>query len=301
LFSDHGVIHVRDVAERILDVLEAINGILVPRRDPATPDGFMKGYGVLVAYLHDIGMADFSPFGREMHPEFVSQTVFEAAFDTVVEATWDANGEAITQRLRGLASRGALEQPPELVWREMLAMANCHSKRSVPVAVLNDPVRLRKAMQEAVSADLHALYHRRRVEAARRRLVQAQREGYSERDLRPLAQALFEVEAAVAGSAHLTDGTMPRSALRRHYADFEREAFRWLLSAHSDVRDLVDDVVDTLRALRCADALRQRGSVLKTSGAYEVFVDRTTANAVYALRTVPGELYLLILPAPLRR
>ena len=53
-------------------------------------------------------------------------------------------------------------------------------------------------------------------------------------------------------------------------------------------RALVDDVIDTLRVLRCADALRQRGTVLKTSGNYEVFVDRRSANAVFAFAPTPG-------------
>ncbi|MEM7018879.1 MAG: ATP-binding protein, partial [Pseudomonadota bacterium] len=36
------------------------------------------------------------------------------------------------------------------------------------------------------------------------------------------------------------------------------------------VQTMVQDVVDTLRALRVADALRQRGTTLKTSGGYEI-------------------------------
>jgi hypothetical protein len=58
-------------------------------------------------------------------------------------------------------------------------------------------------------------------------------------------------------------------------------------------------VLDTLRALRCADALRQRGTVLKTSGSYEIFVDQRTANAIYALRLGEDELFLLEIPDPL--
>lgn len=299
LFSDHGVVHVRDVARRMLEVLEVINGVLMPLRPGERLDGFMKRYGVMAAYLHDIGMADFSPFGRGIHPEFASQAVFEPAFDDVVETVWDANAGRIAGRLRDLAARGALEQAPEIVWREILAMTNCHSKRSVPVAVLDDPVRLREVMQDTLRTDLHALYHRRRMEAARRQLVQAQQEGTDTADLRHWAQALFEAEAALAGSVHPSDPATPRGrALRRFYSDFEREAFCWLLSPHPDVRDLVDDVVDTLRALRCADALRQRGTVLKTSGAYEVFVDQTTAHAVCALRRGPEQSFLLSLPDP---
>src|SRR5512135_666594 len=55
LYSDHGIVHVRDVAARILDVLDAINGVLIPRRSARDLGMFMKSYGVLLAYLHDIG------------------------------------------------------------------------------------------------------------------------------------------------------------------------------------------------------------------------------------------------------
>ena len=57
LFADHGVVHVRDVAQQILQVLEAIHGVLIPAR-AAERFSWMKSYGVLVAYAHDIGMID---------------------------------------------------------------------------------------------------------------------------------------------------------------------------------------------------------------------------------------------------
>src|SRR5262245_45801670 len=80
LFNDHAVVHVRDVAQQILGVLEHSQGILIARRESEQIQAFMSSYGVLVAYLHDIGMIDFRPFGRAMHPEFASQTVFDPAF-----------------------------------------------------------------------------------------------------------------------------------------------------------------------------------------------------------------------------
>jgi hypothetical protein len=107
---------------------------------------------------------------------------------------------------------------------EMIAMALCHSKRKVPVALLNDPPRLQALMRDAV--------------------------GHS-------------------GS------------------------FGWLTASDPATRALVEDVIDSLRALRAADALRMRGTVLKTSGQYEVFVDQRTANAVFAFRTGHRQLHLL--------
>ncbi|MCB0061296.1 MAG: hypothetical protein KDE19_04255, partial [Caldilineaceae bacterium] len=74
MFSDHGVVHVRDVAQQVLRVLNTGNSLLIPVRDDERLN-FMGNYGVMVAYLHDIGMRDFSPFGRAMHPEAAAQLV----------------------------------------------------------------------------------------------------------------------------------------------------------------------------------------------------------------------------------
>jgi CRP-like cAMP-binding protein len=175
----------------------------------------------------------------------------------------------------------------------MLSMVNCHSKSRMPVDTLNDTEKLRKTMQERVEADLHKLYHRQMVEKASQALLRAQREGdpaTSDRlsgSLRQAEDALRMVQAANL----LRDA--PSGRVGRHYDDFRRDSFRWLVSTHEGARALVGDVIDTLRALRCADALRQRGTVLKTSGGYEVFVDRETANAIYALHMGEDQMFLL--------
>ena len=56
-----------------------------------------------------------------------------------------------------------------------------------------------------------------------------------------------------------------------------------MVSDHPAHRALVHDVIDALRVLRAADAVRQRGSSLRTAAGYEIFVD-TGGYAVYALR-----------------
>lgn len=271
LYSDHGVVHVRNVAQQILDVLDTINGVLIPRREHYRLDFFMRGYGVLLAYLHDIGMRDFSAFGRAMHPEFASQYIFSPAFDELFELLWAENSGNIAWRLTNLA--GLFTQSPQVVLREMLALSNCHSKSKVPVAVLNDPARLREIMLRVLTTDLGTLY------------AEYHRDEAGQMD-RPLNMELDGTEAA-------------RQHVERFYERFEEDAFAWLISPHPDVQMLRDDVIDTLRALRCADALRQRGTVLKTSGNYEVFVDQMSANAIYALRNGDEQLYLLELSNPI--
>jgi hypothetical protein len=247
-FSDHGVVHVRDVAARVLRVLDRIHGVLLPPRSPARLD-FMRGYGILTAYVHDIGMADFSPFGRTVHPEAAAQTVFDHSFDPVINRMWEEDSGSVRSRILSLTSAGELEGDPRTVVRELLAMAACHSKRTASADTLADRARLRRAMQKAISTHLHETYQRR------------------------------------TGADETPDTAEGRSVpnLRRFYRDMERESFLWLAGGSDRVEALVDDVVDALHALRCADALRQRGSTLRTSGTYQLFIDQLTGYAICSL------------------
>ncbi len=300
LFNDHGVVHVRDVAQQVLRLLDYTHGGLIARRESERLDGFMKSYGALVAYLHDIGMIDSRPSGRAMHPEFASQAVFEPAFDHVVDVIWQSDCGGIASRLRGLANAGALAQDPRLVLRELLAMANCHSKSKVPVAILNDERLLREHMQQTIALDLQVLYHRHQAERARAALARAHQAERPPTEMAELASALRRAETALAAADPAGQlAATRRASLRRHYADFGRDAFQWLVAKDSGVRALATDVVDTLRVLRCGDALRQRGSLLKTSAGYEIFIDQTSADVLFALRRGAEQLLLAALPVPI--
>jgi hypothetical protein len=295
LFNDHGVVHVRDVAWQVIRLLDHTNGGVIARREEERLQGFMKSYRVLLAFLHDIGMIDFSPFGRVMHPEFASQAVFDTAFDHVVDDVWQSDCGGIASRLRGLS--GALAQDPRLVLRELLAMANCHSKSKVPAAILHDAGRLREHMQQTIAEDLLVLYQRNQAERACMALAHVEQAGQPAVEL---SDALRCAEAALApvDPAGSPAGSR-RASLRRHYAALERDAFGWLVAEDPRVRALAADVVDTLRVLRCADALRQRGSTLKTSGGYEIFIDQTSAEVLFALRRGAEQLLLTALPVPI--
>ena len=73
-----------------------------------------------------------------------------------------------------------------------------------------------------------------------------------------------------------------------------RGLFAWLTSQQVAHRSLADDVLDALRLLRVADALRQRGTSLRTTGGYEVLIDAATGEVVFSLRTADdARLYLL--------
>lgn len=280
LFADHGVIHARDVARQILEVLDRAHGLLIPTRDQARLE-FMKGYGVQLAFIHDIALSDLSPFGRKMHAYVVTQIALSSEFDALIQAIWDENAGNVPERLANLP---ALDQDPRLVLREMLALAICHSKSAIPVELLSDPRRLRYALQRCALIDLHHLFD--------------QISGLRSKQ-KPLAEK--RRTAFILGKEDINTRICPERAeqLRQYYADFESEGFRWLVSEHPSIRQLTDDVLDTLRAIRCADALRQRGTTLKTSGNYEIFVDRSTGNAIFALRHTDQKLLLVEIPNPI--
>lgn len=262
-YSDHGVVHVRDVARQILRVMQVINGVLIPRRTEQEMELFLYGYGVVLAYLHDIGMSDLSQFGRAMHPEFAAQSVFDASLNKVVAAMWDDNCGNIAWHLTKLFKTGVLKRDPQIVFRELLSMSIAHSKSKTPVSVLDNPAMLRKHMQAAISHNLRHLYSQQQT--ARGKTLP---DDFS-----------FTEE--------------PPQYLEKFYSDFEREAFDWLTDQSDEGRNFVNAVTDTLRALRCADAFRQRGTVERTSGGYEIFASQKTGDCIIALSLSGDRLYLL--------
>jgi hypothetical protein len=264
LFADHGVVHARDVAQQVITVLERTHGLLIPRRSPARFER-MLGYGVLLAFLHDIGMVDSSPFGRAMHPQVAARTVFSPQLRPLIRTIWADNKAGLPAHLHRLRRAGVLQRPARTVLQEMLALAMGHSKSAVPISLLNDPARLRAVLIETLTTDLQTQYEQRGA-------------------------------AAVPPSTPAEEGETARG---EPPARVPAEAFDWLVSRHPAARRLAADAIDTVRALRAADALRQRGDVLKTSGGYEAFVSQGTAKAIYALHDGNDRLYLLEVDDPI--
>jgi hypothetical protein len=252
LWPDHGVVHVRDVAQQVLRVLDVAHGVLVPSRSHERFH-FMKAYGVLLAYLHDIGMFDFSQVGRAMHPEYAAQAVLGGEFDDIITTIQAQDCGGVLRHLANLAQRDAIQTSLVTTMRELLAMAMCHSKTKVPVELLNAPRDLRARMQHTLTKSLQELYFEQR-------------------------------------SDH------PHLPIHNDPSDI---SFSWLVSENPALRELANDVIDTLRAVRAADSLRQRGTVLKTSGNYEIMIDRRSANAIWALRLGQDKLFLLESDDPL--
>ncbi len=234
IYADHGVVHVRDVAARVLDLAESLDGVLLARRTPPRRR-FLAGLGVLTTYLHDIGMVAATPEGRRAHPVFAAREPYRRRFDDLAAMLRADDVGGIVTRIAAVHAAEPFAAGPEAVLREVLALAMCHSKTAVPMAVFNDPVALRRLLTAAVLED------------------------------------------------HPMDIEHGATAARRRYVDPDA-AFAWLVADSPAQRALADDARDAIRMVRAADALRQRGTTLRTSAGYEIFVDGATGQAVYALR-----------------
>jgi hypothetical protein len=255
LFADHGVVHVRDIAAGLIELGELANGVLLPQR-PTERQQFLLAYGVLVAYLHDIGMHDQTPEGRRVHAIYAAHVAFSEAADDLVDRVLVADGP-VARRLADVDRVAPLGVPIELALRELLSLAMAHSKSTVPATVLDDRHRLRRLLQRAVFTDLAVLRANGRTPTAD--------------DPAPIAYTVNHLQ----------------------YPD-PASSFAWLDAGDGPQAELADDVVDAICLLRAADALRQRGTTLRTSGGYEICIDAATGRAVYTLRTDDGEAAYLL-------
>lgn len=262
LFSDHGVVHARDVAAGALELADVLEGSLLPTR-PSDRREFVAALAVLIAYTHDVGMNDPTREGRRVHPIYAAQIPFSGEMDDVLARLWETGGPVVS-RIGSVGAVAPFCVPGNIVLRELAALALAHSKSMVPATLHGDFARLRRALQRAVFVELEE--HRR------------------------------------AGARLNPDGDLPDAlgANARWYADPIRDAFAWLDSLDPAHTALAVDAVDAVRLVRVADALRQRGTTLRTSAGYEIFVDLGTGQAVFSLRTAAGDrLFLLRVASPL--
>ena len=246
-YADHGVSHVRDVSNQCLQILDIAHGVLIPKRSEARYH-LVEGILLMLAYLHDIGMLKISYFGRKTHAEFASHYIYSDDFSNMFNYLWEINCGGIPWWLVNLHMKGALNQEPKQIFKEMLTLSCCHSKSLFPVELLNDPMALREKLVTIVYTDLESLFNIK--------------EGKSS-----------------------TEEAKPNEQVIRYYQGNPDSSFHWLVDEAPEMVDLRDDIIDALRVLRCSDALRMRGTAYRTSAGYEVFIDQVNANAVYAIRT----------------
>ncbi len=288
LYTDHGVVHVQDVARQVLTVIERANGTLIPARDKHELE-FLKAYTLSLAYLHDIGMADFTLSGRFMHPEFAAQFVFSPEFDPWLKLLWAKNAGNLAWTISYLFKDKYDEDGLQAIFREILSLSMGHSKSKMPIEILSNPSRLRTHMRRILARPLRLLFLEQKIQKIQKlqtNPAKTKKEKSNEKKIESLEkkhQAYLEQHEAQTNTAFLNK-----------YQDAQKEAFAWLEMPEESIRRFVINIQDSIRCLRAADALRQRGTVLRTSAGYEIFVDRKTARAIYALRNEANDqLYLL--------
>lgn len=218
---------------------------------PARPPdrvALMQTVGVAMAYIHDVGMVDMTRVGRATHAVYAAHLAFTSAVDALVDHLLSPG--PVRERLAAIQRADPFAVPVDTVVREVLSLAAGHSKTTVPAEVLADPEELMQRMRTIVFTSM--THHRVAAEGR--------------------AGEHFGVVPSEDGVAH------PSPA----------QAYSWLAAPSGPRGDFADDVVDTVRVLRAADVLRQRGSSLRTSGGFEVFFDARTGRAVCTLRPADG-------------
>jgi hypothetical protein len=262
LFGDHGVVHARDVAAGVVELAGTVEGVLLPAR-AADRQAFVVGLAVILGYLHDVGMHDATATGRRVHALYAAHLPFSGSMDDVLRRLAE-DGSEVTRRVGSVAEVAPFGVAPDVVIRELFSLALAHSKSTVPASLLADLASLRAVLQRAVLVDLE---HYRR-----------------------------------AGTTPAPDDALPDElgVNARWYADPVGDAYAWLVSNDPAHVALADDAIDAVRLVRAADALRQRGTTLRTAAGYEIFIDAETGRSVYALRTSAGErLFLLRVDSPM--
>lgn len=240
LFPDHGRVHSRDIASIVIELLASTNGVLIPARSQERLES-MIGLGVLLAFVHDMGMVDCTPYGRWVHAYYASQFVFTEAFDDLAASLW-ANDAG---RLRSWTTAHGVGS--ELMLRSLLGLAAAHSKSRIPIEMLGDRRALRERFRYIMETPLETIY-----------------------------------QAETGRPAPRPAGPAPADRLT---AAERASLYSWLTDECGD-GSFVDDVLETLRFFRAADALRQRGASYRTSAGYEAFADRVNGKAIYALRSI---------------
>jgi hypothetical protein len=276
--NDHGIVHVRDIAVRVLTLIDELNGIHFPKRNAARLE-FMKGLGVILAYIHDLGMAEVKNVEEDYHEVIASQTVFQPGFEDNLSLLWEENSGNVAWRITKLAIKKSLPHNSKTVLREILSLCGLHTKKICPITTLNEPLELRKVIQEVIAYPISYQILQQKYNDAENQLRAA-------RAAESNNKQTYE-QQKITAEKNLNDFGKPavNSFLDIFYSDIWKDSFQWLVSDNTEVCELRDDVIDTLRVLRAANASRQRGAKLRATGDHQIFLDHQTAKAVFAVNT----------------
>lgn len=147
MFADHGVVHVRDVATRLVRLAETLNGLFLPVRTPQQV-ALMQTLGVAMAYIHDVGMVDMTQVGRKTHALYAAHLAFMPDVDALVAHLLSPG--PVRARLDAVDLADPFDVPLDTVVREILSLAVAHSKSTVPSDVLTDPAGLSRCLRRII-------------------------------------------------------------------------------------------------------------------------------------------------------
>jgi len=277
-YNDHGVVHVRDVSMRTLRLLDQLNGLYFGKRSSARLE-FMKGFGAMLAYVHDIGMVETKSLDHDLHAQASAQMIFSDYFDTQLSILWDENSGNVPWRITRLAYKKAISQVPRNVLREMLALSGAHAREAVSISMINNLPELRQKLQEMIELPLEYQWLMERYQIAEREWRASENLDPSQREKYKMQKNEWENKFSQYG------GHKKNQFLSLYYQNFREESFQWLLTENEEAKEFVEDIIDTLRVLRCANASRQRGEKLRATGGHQIFLDHHSGCAIYAVQT----------------
>ena len=283
--NDHGVIHVRDIALRMLVLLEQLNGVHFSKRANSQLE-FMKGYGAMLAYVHDIGIANETYEQEYLHGPAAAQSIFQEHFDQLLSLLWEENSGNVVWRLTKLTFKKALPQHSKNILREILALCGLHAKENCSVELLNQPAELRQVLQKMIAWPL-------RYQVLQHDFLQLEKQCHTAQ-LSGAAQKSLLDEQKQTAEKLLNDYGQPgvNNFLQLYYQDFWQNSFQWLISENPEVISLTQDLLDTVRVFRAANASRQRGTKLRATGDHQIFLDHHSASAIFAVQA-EQKLFLL--------
>lgn len=307
IFADHGTAHVADI---VAQTKQFLTRAMEPGASRMLPrDGEQKqamlDYGEMIAWLHDVGMADLSAEGRRAHPDRQAAQVYLPEMDKLLDGIVQAKSP-IVEALRKRFPEGDVKE----TLRDLLSFGRAHSKSNVPPDLLLYPKALAENSRAAIVAELRRQREAglldevpyqialRRANGAFRWLAEADGRSlkqdlgdYLRRSPRMSVFSADTVRIAKRIAEELGEG---ESALKRFKEAVDRgeiegkegrELLALLQSAEwardyrgNDHDPLVRNVMDTIRALRAGDVLRQRETNYRTSANQQIYVNAGDAG-----------------------
>jgi hypothetical protein len=201
-----------------------------------------------------------APIPRKVHAQFAAQLPFTDEFSDVLDQIESQDSGGIASRVEAAAHEAPFEGATR---REIIAEVLAFALCHSKTCI---PASVLRSPDELCAALRHAC-------------------------CTPLDEQFEKIVGRTAASVGF--GPCPAPTMRVG-------AFDWVIDEEPGHRRFLDEIVSAVRVVRIADALRQRGTTLRTSAGYEIVVDHLSGDAVVLLRNqVRTKMFLLSFESPL--